>query len=233
MCAGSTLPSAASTADLACFLGFHSTAGNSSIIAPSMVTSAAGYVPANFKMCFAATGRMNGKLTRAYYGAGSIEQASNLVNSVLTNVTDFFACTTQKCNSPAADACATAGGTLSALTSPVCGAPESPPPAANAIACYTNLNATSPILQTTPVSLLCVALTHRCQGAGDPIPTCNGKAAGAVVRVYGDSNTLSDAFGGAAFRKDAGDFYGGALTSADYFIRSAMDALFLCNSAGW
>ena len=131
------------------------------------------------------------------------------------------------------DACA-----IAALTSPVCGgAPASgalPPAAAAPIACFSNLNsAVAPALQTAATSGLCVAATHRCQGAGDPFPSCGGKAAGNVVRVYSDYAALNASYA-AMFPALAEYYYSGWLTTPDSVSRTVyIDALLVCNTEGW
>jgi len=194
----------------------------------------------DFKVCFAASGFSNGLPARYYYGAGSLIEAASTMYGLLTNVTDVIACTSNKCNSPALDACATAGGALPALTSPICGgvpASGAPPsPATTAINCYNNVNLTAPALQTTPAGALCVALTRRCVGVSDPL--CPGKAAGTVMRLYTDVNTLIAAIGGPSAAADysitVGNlFQAGFLTIPDHPIRSSINDLFLCNTAGW
>lgn len=224
-CAGSTatLPSLpVSSAGLECFTGdVNLTSTLGSYVYPM---TAAG-----FQLCVAFTLSINGNSVRAYSGASSLDFLRSFVS-----LTNLFVCNTSKCNSPAMDACATA-----ALASPVCGgAPANgtlPPSAAAPIACFSNLNSsTAPALQTTPASGLCVAFTHRCQGASDPIPNCGGKAAGFVVRIYSDATAAAGALrvDPATSQTMAGHFYSGGLATSVY--RSTyLDALFICNTAGW
>ncbi len=147
-------------------------------------------------------------------------------------------CTSSNCNSPASDACATGGGALPALTSPVCGgAPVSgvPPSAAAApIACFNNVNTTL-ALQATPAGGLCIAFTHAClESTLYRVPGCNGKAVGTAVRVYSGVNTLISALGVAApaLQSITGLYYGGVLLSSGSPYRT-MDSVVLCNTAGW
>ena len=241
-CAGTTLPTTVSSTNLTCYLGSPVTAaGNGAVSAPSTVqVSATSYGPADFKVCFAASGFSNGLPARLYYGAGSLIQASSMIYGQLTNVTDVIACTSNKCNSPISDACATAGGMLPTLTSPLCGglsASGAPPsPATTGIACYNNANSTALALQATPVGNLCVALTRRCEGVSDPL--CRGKAAGTVMRLYTDVNTLIAAIGGpsaaTSYSTTVGNLFQGALmTTPDHPFRGSINDLLLCNTAGW
>ena len=197
------------------------------------------YTSSDMLVCMALTGRMNGHLVRYYAGAPSIEQAA-MAASFFSGATDIIMCTSSKCNSPASDACATGGGALPALTSPVCGgAPASgvPPSAAAApIACYNNVNTTL-ALQATPAGSLCIAFTHTCQHPTmDPVPGCSWKAVGTAVRVYSDVNTLSSALGAFApmLQNITAIFYAGYFLSPGAAPRAQyIDLLVMCNTAGW
>ena len=242
-CANAVLPSTVSSTNLTCFQGFANAAGNSSVSAPSTILGPTGSAPAAFfKVCLAATGTLGGKTVRGYTGAESIEQATSIISNALLSVSDVIMCTSNNCNSPASDACASAGGALPALTSPICGGAPSggaaPTAAASPIACFNNVENNVTALQSAPASGLCIALTHRCQGAGDLVPNCNGKAVGTVVRVYSDVATLSSAMGpsGATLMQQVvGAFYSGTpLMSSNYYLRTtAADDLYICNTAGW
>ena len=183
---------------------------------------------------------MNGHLVRYYGGAPSIEQAALTLAVGLSGSTDIIMCTSSNCNSPASDACATGGGALPALTSPVCGgAPASgvPPSAAAApIACFNNVNATL-ALQATPAGGLCIAFTHTCQHPTmDPVPGCSGKAVGTPVRVYSDVNTLSSALGAVApmLQNITASYYAGYLLPPGAAPRALyFDSLVMCSTKEW
>lgn len=235
-CGGASIPTTASSTALTCFSGVvNASSPEMGMVSPSTSNGA------SMAVCFAVTGRMNGHLVRYYGGAPTIEAAAtSLSSSMFTDATDIIVCTSSKCNSPALDACATAGGALPALTSPICGgAPASgaPPAAAAApVACFNNVNATL-ALQATPAGSLCIAFTHACQHpTADPVPGCNGKAAGTAVRVYSDVNTLANTLGAAAsmLQDITAMFYGGSfLPSGSPYRTQYLDSLVVCNTKEW
>ena len=226
-CGGSSLPTSVSSASLTCFTG----AVNASSFANSAVypTDAGG----GFKLCVALTGRMNGNLVRYYYGAQSLEALNQFAAGQFTGVVDVSACTTNKCNNPATDACATNNGALPVLSSMLCGgAPASgvpPTPSGSNIKCFNNINAPSTALQTAASGNLCVTLTHLCQ-ASDPFPNCAGKA-GTAVRVYSDVATITT-FIGFTLQHMYSFGASGALFSSSYPARATMNDLSLCNTEG-
>jgi hypothetical protein len=187
---------------------------------------------------------MNGDLVRLYYGVQSLE-ALNQFAAVFTGVVDVSACTTNKCNNPATDACATNNGALPVLSSMLCGgAPASgvpPTPSGSNIKCFNNINAPSTALQTAASGNLCVTLTHLCQ-ASDPFPNCAGKV-GTAVRVYSDVATITTFIGSevaaqigssevASFTFLLHKAYSGFFSSSSYPARATMNDLSLCNTEG-
>jgi hypothetical protein len=231
-CAGAALPSTESSISLSCFSGaVNISSPENSAVMP--------FSSPDMKVCIALTGKMNGHLVRYYAGAPSIDAAASMTLA-FSEAADVTMCTSNRCNNPTSDKCATAGGVLPVLSPFVCGsAPASgvPPSAATApIACYNNIRSTSLSLQATPVSGLCIAGTHRCQGAGDTFPTCDGKAAGTTVRMYSDVNTLIEVMGSGAasgYQSMIGTYFSGAVATSGSLMRVGFDAVVLCNTAGW
>jgi hypothetical protein len=248
-CGGAPLPSSASLSGISCYSGIVAAGGGRVYEHPSTMIGPSG-TPITFKVCGAVTGTVDGSMNmsgmivgqrvRMYFPILNLDSVNlRSVTMGFSDVTDVTMCTSNKCNSPATDACATAGGALPALTSPVCGgAPTSSVPlsvTAAPISCFNNVNA--PLaLQAAPVGGLCVALTRLCKGANDTLPNCAGRSAGTAVRVYSDVNTLLITLGSAAANalfSTFAEFYRGMLMTHGSSILADLSELTLCNAAGW
>ena len=232
-CGGSSLPSTEAPSPITCFYGAVNGSAPYSYAQPRLHSSFTNGEP-HPRVCGAYTITTDGKAARFYGGLPSLSS----VSSVPASISDIVLCTTDKCNNPTADACATANGVLPVLSSMLCGgAPTSgvpPTPASSNIKCFNNINASSTTLQTAASGNLCATLTHLCQ-VDDPFPSCAGQV-GNAVRVYSDVATLA-AIG--AFQSSFGDIgsivpimYAGYLFSSNYPARTLVNDLSLCNTEG-
>jgi hypothetical protein len=203
----------------------------------------------SFRLCAAAT-RMDvngGGLVREYFGFKDVATArATFAGGLATNAyTDLIICTAERCNSPAADPCATARGALPALGSGVCGGATAagPPAAATApFPCWSNLERSdgrTPTLQvlSTTNNSACFAFTTVCRNDTSVwLNPCSGQRNGTAVRVYGDVASLQAYIGATAVTDLINNYvkpsYIGALTPFTYRWRTLADAVTFCTTAG-
>ena len=114
-CAGSSLPTSAASTGISCFTGQSNASSLTGSVSSTNFTTSMYGVQVGFKVCVAATGKLNGHTVRNYLGASSIDDANTLVAG-LYNIADVTMCTSNNCNSPTKDACTTYNGVLPALT---------------------------------------------------------------------------------------------------------------------